>query len=288
MPPASSDSSTRDNRTQTPQSEDEGSDADRPENDGVGPFEFGLKSTRLLLQLLHSLKRVGELSVPIIGEHPDLLHLRAARLQKISRALLFHLQISIQTRGEIPNRGLLVSNHVSFVDIMLLSALNPLVFVSKSEVARWPIIGTIAVKSGTLFIERQKRSDVSRINEALSHAFDAGVLACIFPEGTSSDGTRVLPFQPSLLQPAISAQLPVCPAHIRYETESGVRADDIAYFGDRNLLDCMRALISRKKTIARVSFGSPVATDTDRKTLASVLHKEVCRLGQLKHQASDA
>jgi 1-acyl-sn-glycerol-3-phosphate acyltransferase len=251
-------------------------------------LEFGLKSTRLVLQLLHSLKRVGELSVPIIGEHPNLLHRRAALLQKISRALLSHLQVSIQTRGEIPNRGLLVSNHVSFVDIMLLSALNPLVFVSKSEVARWPIIGPIAVKSGTLFIERQKRSDVSRINEALSHAFNADVLACIFPEGTSSDGTGVLPFQPSLLQPAISAQLPVCPAHIRYETEGGIRADDIAYFGDRNLMDCMRALIRRKKTIARVSFGSPVAADTDRKSLAFLLNHEVCRLGQFKHRDSHA
>ena len=280
------DSSTRDNSTRTPQPQGEGSDVDRPEDDAVGPLEFGLKSTRLLLQLLHSLKRVGELSVPIIGEHPNLLHQRAALLQKISRALLSHLQVSIQTRGEIPNRGLLVSNHVSFVDIMLLSALNPLVFVSKSEVARWPIIGPIAVKSGTLFIERQKRSDVSRINEALSHAFDADVLACIFPEGTSSDGTGVLPFQPSLLQPAISAQLPVCPAHIRYETEGGIRADDIAYFGDRNLMDCMRALIRRKKTIARVSFGSPVAADTDRKTLASLLNHEVCRLGLFKHRDS--
>ncbi len=280
------DSSTRDNSTRTPQPQGEGSDVDRPVDDAVGPLEFGLKSTRLLLQLLHSLKRVGELSVPIIGEHPNLLHQRAALLQKISRALLSHLQVSIQTRGEIPNRGLLVSNHVSFVDIMLLSALNPLVFVSKSEVARWPIIGPIAVKSGTLFIERQKRSDVSRINEALSHAFDADVLACIFPEGTSSDGTGVLPFQPSLLQPAISAQLPVCPAHIRYETESGIRADEIAYFGDRNLMDCMRALIRRKKTIARVSFGSPVAADTDRKTLASLLNHEVCRLEQFKHRDS--
>lgn len=282
------DSSTRDNSTRTPQPQGEGSDVDLPEDDAVGPLEFGLKSTRLLLQLLHSLKRVGELSVPIIGEHPNLLHRRAALLQKISRALLSHLQVSIQTRGEIPNRGLLVSNHVSFVDIMLLSALNPLVFVSKSEVARWPIIGPIAVKSGTLFIERQKRSDVSRINEALSHAFNADVLACIFPEGTSSDGTGVLPFQPSLLQPAISAQLPVCPAHIRYETEGGIRADDIAYFGDRNLMDCMRALIRRKKTIARVSFGSPVAADTDRKSLAFLLNHEVCRLGQFKHRDSHA
>ncbi len=277
------DNSTRDNTTRISQPQGGEADADRPEDDGVGPLEFGLKCTRLLLQLLHSLKRVGELSAPITGEHPDVLHQRAALLQKISRALLSHLKVSIQTRGTVPNRGLLVSNHVSFVDIMLLSALNPLVFVSKSEVARWPIIGPIAVKSGTLFIERQKRSDVSRINEALAHAFDAGVLACIFPEGTSSDGTGVLPFQPSLLQPAISAQLPVCPAHIRYETENGIRADDIAYFGDRNLMDCMRALISRKKTIARVSFGPPVAADTDRKTLAALLNTEVCRLGQLQH-----
>lgn len=271
-----------DNPSRISQSQGEGTDAGHPEHDIVGPLEFGLKCTRLILQLLHSLKRVGELSTPITGEHPGLLHQRAALLQKISRALLSHLQVSIETKGVIPNRGLLVSNHVSFVDIMLLSALNPLVFVSKSEVAHWPIVGPIAVKSGTLFIQRHKRSDVSRINDALTHAFHADVLACIFPEGTSSDGTSVLPFQPSLLQPAISSQLPICPAHIRYENEHGIRADDIAYFGDRNLMDCMRALIRRKKTIARVCFGSPIAVDTDRKTLAAILNKEVSRLGQVQ------
>ncbi len=253
--------------------------ADQPAHDAVSPAEFGLKSARLVLQLLHSLKRVGELSEPAIDEKPETLHRRAAVLQKISRALLSHLQVSIETRGKIPTRGLLVSNHVSFVDIMLLSALSPLVFVSKSEVAAWPIIGPIASKSGTLFIRRDKRSDVSRINDALTRAFDADVLVCLFPEGTSSDGTAVLPFQPSLLQPAVASKLPVCAAHLSYQTAEGERADDIAYFGDRNLMDCMRALIRRKKNIAKVHFGNPMTVDTDRKTLAARLHAEVSRLG---------
>ena len=252
---------------------------DQPAHDAVSTTEFGLKCARLTLQLLHSLKRVGELSEPSVNEKPETLHRRAAVLQKISRALLSHLQVSIETRGTIPTRGLLVSNHVSFVDIMLLSALSPLVFVSKSEVAAWPIVGPIASKSGTLFIRRDKRSDVSRINDSLTQAFAADVLVCLFPEGTSSDGTAVLPFQPSLLQPAVTAKLPVCAAHLCYQTAGGIRADDIAYFGDRNLIDCMRALIRRKKTTAQVHFGNPMTVDTDRKTLASLLHAEVCRLG---------
>lgn len=249
------------------------------EHADVDLVEFTLKCARLILQLLHSLKRVGELSDPAVDEFPETLHRRAALLQKISRALLSHLQVSIETRGVIPTRGLLVSNHVSFVDIMLLSALNPLIFVSKSEVAAWPVVGPIASKSGTLFIRRDKRSDVSRINEALTRAFDADVLVCLFPEGTSSDGTTVLPFQPSLLQPAVTAKLPVCAAHLSYQTADGARADDIAYFGDRNLMDCMRALIRRKKTIAKVNFGSSTTVETDRKELAARLHAEVCRLG---------
>jgi hypothetical protein len=89
----------------------------------------------------------------------------------------------------------------------------------------------------------------------------------------------VLPFQPSLLQPAVAAKLPVCAAHLSYQTAEGERADDIAYFGDRNLMDCMRALIRRKKNIAKVHFGNPMTVDTDRKTLAARLHAEVSRLG---------
>lgn len=162
---------------------------------------------------------------------------------------------------------------------MVLSATHPLVFVSKSEVADWPIVGAIASGAGTLFVRRQKRTDVARINAEIQRAFDAGLLVCVFPEGTSSDGSQVLPFQPSLLQPALSAKLPIYPAHIRYCDDDGERLDSVAYFGDRELTDCLRALLWRKQTDARVKYGPPPALEDDRKKMASLLHAAVSSLG---------
>lgn len=208
----------------------------------------------------------------------DLLR-RARGLQRISTSLLWHLGMRIQVQGAIPNRGLLVCNHVSFLDILVLSAVHPLVFVSKSEVAGWPIVGTIAQYAGTLFIQREKRGDVSRVNDQIRAAFEAGLLVCIFPEGTSSDGSAVLPFKPSLLQPALTAQIPIYPGHIFYADAAGGRLDALAYFGDRGLIQCLSAALWRRESIARVRFGTPPAQEPDRKKMAAALHSAVCSLG---------
>jgi 1-acyl-sn-glycerol-3-phosphate acyltransferase len=211
-------------------------------------------------------------------ESPRELLRRASALQGICRALLSHLQVSVQPYGQCPERGLLVSNHVSFLDILVLGALHPLVFVSKAEVERWPLVGFIASATGTLFIQRQKRSDVFRVNEQIQQSFDAGLLVCIFPEGTSSDGSQVLPFQPSLLQPALSAKLPIYPAHIRYCTPNGDRIDEVAYFGDRSLSDCLTALVRRRHTIAEIRFGAALDPEESRKVMAARLHTAVSAL----------
>ena len=244
----------------------------------LGPLRVFGKASRLVLQLLHGVAQARRLGSPTPLTSRAELRERALRLHKISNALLNHFGVERRVSGAVPDSGLLVTNHVSFADIMLLSAVQPMVFVSKSEVAAWPVVGDIASAAGTLFVERSRRTDVARVNTDLRRVLDAGLLVTLFPEGTSSDGSRVLPFQPSLLQPAVEAAIPVHPGHLSYWGTDRIRADDVAYFGDRDLMPCLLALLSRENTFGEVHFGAPVGPADNRKILAALLHSSVSAL----------
>jgi 1-acyl-sn-glycerol-3-phosphate acyltransferase len=227
---------------------------------------------------VHGVAHARRTGIPRPSATPAELRERALRLHKISSALLNHFGVERKVSGPAPSSGLLVTNHVSFADIMLLSAVQPMVFVSKSEVAAWPVVGDIAGAAGTIFVERKRRTDVARVNADLRRVLDAGLLVTLFPEGTSSNGSSVLPFQPSLLQPAVEAAIPVHPGHLSYWGTDRIRADNVAYFGDRDLMPCLLALLSRKTTFGEVHFGEPVGPAGDRKTLAALLHSSVTAL----------
>ena len=253
---------------------------DAPRAAEIGTFPFIGKSLRFTTQLLLGLLQVRKLGAP--GAHSDAVSLakRSAALHRLCRNLLRHLEIEVVIEGSLPSTGLLVTNHVSFLDILYLGAVTPMVFVSKSDVAAWPIIGTIASCAGTVFVERRRRLDVSRVNLQVSGVLGTGALVTLFPEGTSSDGSSVLPFQPSLLQPAVEAGVSITPAHLRYTGMDGERADDIAYFGDRDLVPCIIALLNRRRTTATLRCAPPILPGNDRKTLAVELHTAVVRLSE--------
>src|SRR5882672_10787489 len=116
--------------------------------------------------------------------------------------------------GEIPKSGLLVSNHLSYLDILVICANAPSVFVSKADVRRWPLFGWLAALAGTVSIERERRSHVGAVNQEIQSALDEGILVVIFPEGTSSDGETVRPFRSSLLEPALRGGHPIATACI--------------------------------------------------------------------------
>ena len=177
-------------------------------------LEIGAKTFGVLIQLLHGLIHFRRLGLPHEEHTGAGLLYRAKKLHRLCIGLLEHLKVEVRQEGALPESGMLVTNHVSFLDIMFLGALRPMIFVSKSEVAQWPLVGDIASCAGTLYVERSRRADVSRVNKALARALDAGVLVTLFPEGTSSDGTNVLPFMPSLLQPAVDAKIPVAPGYL--------------------------------------------------------------------------
>src|ERR1039458_463417 len=116
---------------------------------------------------------------------------RALWLQRASRRHLRIFKFEAQVAGPVPSGGLLVSNHLSYLDVPVMASLTPAVFVAKHEIKSWPVIGWLARLAGTLFIDRDRRMDVAPVNAAVQTALDGGALVVVFPEGTSSDGQTV-------------------------------------------------------------------------------------------------
>src|SRR6266403_2862272 len=127
----------------------------------------------------------------------SLVEARSLWLQQASRRLLRIFHAQVRATGPIPKSGLLVSNHLSYLDIMVLCSLAPSIFVAKREVKHWPVFGWFARLGGTLFADRERRTQVGQLANAMRSVLNQGALVVLFPEGTSSDGQTVLPFKSS-------------------------------------------------------------------------------------------
>jgi|SoiMethySBSTD1v2_1073268.scaffolds.fasta_scaffold256206_3 1-acyl-sn-glycerol-3-phosphate acyltransferase len=214
-----------------------------------------------------------------------LVRSRAQWLQQACRRVLRILNVKINTQGPIPLKGLLVCNHLSYLDILVISTITPAVFISKSEVKRWPIFGWFAQLSGTLFVKRSRRSDVARLNQEVAQVLDAGGLVVLFPEGTSSDGRHVLPFKSSLLEPVTRLNHPVTVAFMNYSLPDGDVHEDVCYWGAMTLAPHLIKLFSKNGIQAHVAFTQLERNAHSRKELARDLHSHVVRL---KDSASEA
>jgi len=212
------------------------------------------------------------------GPTSALARARAQCLQRHSRRILRVLGADVSVRGRAPVSGLLVSNHLSYLDILVLGTITPAVFVAKSEVRGWPVFGWLARRAGTLFIERAKRGDVARINEEAERLLEAGLLLVVFPEGTSSDGREVLPFKSSLLEPIVGRRHPLSAGHISYEVEDGDASEDVCYWGAMTFGPHLLKLLSKRRVRASVTFTAVEKFADCRKELARQLHSEVSRL----------
>ncbi len=204
---------------------------------------------------------------------------RAEWLQRWCRNYLRFLNGRLTFEGTPPTRGILVSNHLSYVDILTYGAICPMVFVSKSEVRSWPVIGALTRCAGTLFIQRQKKGDVLPLAEQMAKVVEAGVMVALFLEGTSTGGDVVLPFRSSLLSTAEEQDWRVTPAWVHYSLKSGSVADEICYWREMTLFPHLVNLLCKKEGFdAHVCFGEPLTGKMDRKEMAKELHTRVCQL----------
>ena len=120
---------------------------------------------------------------------------------------------------------LLVANHISWLDILVMHAARHCRFVSKADVRHWPLIGTLATGGGTLYIERESRRDAMRVVHHMAESLKRGEIVAVFPEGTTSDGVALLPFHANLIQAAISADAPVQPVALSFHRARHPRAE---------------------------------------------------------------
>jgi 1-acyl-sn-glycerol-3-phosphate acyltransferase len=207
---------------------------------------------------------------------------RALWLHRSCRRYVGLLHIDLEIIGKPPEGGLMVSNHMGYVDIIVLCAVTPCVFISKSDVKRWPIFGYFAGLGGTLFVNREKRSDVGRLADEMREILNSGAHLALFPEGTSSGGDSVLPFKSALLEPITQIDLPVTPACVVYSLPPGhgLVSEEVAYWADMTLAPHLLNIFSKERIGAKVIFGEPRVHKADRKQLAKELHAEVLALQQ--------
>ncbi len=210
-------------------------------------------------------------SAPGWRERAKWVHRTARRARRI-------FDLELQVTGPVPKSGLLVSNHLSYLDIVVLAALAPAFFVAKREVQSWPVFGPLARMAGTLFIHREKRSDTARLAPELARLLDAGALVVVFPEGTSSDGSNVLPFRSSLLEATVWRGTAIHTAYLEYELDGGDPATEICYWGTMTLLPHLLNLLGKARVRAKVVFSETTVRSADRKELARAARNEVVRI----------
>ncbi len=153
---------------------------------------------------------------------------------------------------------MIIANHISWLDIFLIMSTQPAHFVSKAEVRDWPVIGLLARKIGTLFIERSRKRDAHRINDDIRNTLNNGGVVVVFPEGTTSDGTKIRPFHASLLQAAIDCGSLIQPVAIRYPLANGAANVAPAYIDDMNFPDSLKRIADQKDIRAELTFLAPI------------------------------
>ena len=210
------------------------------------------------------------------------------------RLLARLLRLRVHVAGE-PLRGrpvLFVSNHVSWLDIIAIGSIQPVAFVAKSEVRKWPLVGITAEMQRTVFVERAKRHQtgdaVAQMVDRLAH--DTPVV--LFAEGTSSDGNRVLPFRSALLgavemaaKDGGAAELTIQPMAVAYTATQGIPMGRqhrplAAWYGDLDFMPHIRVLIEKTALDATVAFGEAIPADATltRKAMTGRLEQETRRM----------
>lgn len=240
-----------------------------------------LRKTALILHLLRGLVTCAVL-FPWLGVESRQWHIR-----RWSRRLLRICGVTLEVQGlppgqAMPHGAMVVSNHISWLDIYVINSWHPVRFVAKSEIRDWPVIGWLCGQTGTIFLERARKRDAHRVLHAITDVMLQGDLVCVFPEGTTTDGASVLPFHANLMQAPISGGLPVQPVGLAYlDAATGHPTTAPAYIGDLTLLQTLDSILRAPPIIARLCFAPALsATSASRRELAEAAREVVIHLSQ--------
>jgi len=202
---------------------------------------------------------------------------RARWVHDSSQQILASLGIEYEVQGETPTAGLVVANHLSYLDILILSAAMPCIFVAKSEIASWPFFGTATRCGGTIYIDRASRASAGRVADLMESRLQRSVPVLFFPEGTSSDGSGLLPFHNRLFEPAIRTRSTVTSASVRYRLQHGMPERELCWFGDDAFLPHLWKALGYPGFTAEVRFGA-AQIYPDRRSAAEQTYAEIAAM----------
>jgi 1-acyl-sn-glycerol-3-phosphate acyltransferase len=201
---------------------------------------------------------------------------RACWLQDAAQTVLTRTGMEVVAEGDPPRQGLLVSNHLSYLDVLAYASAMPSVFVAKREVREWPVFGIFATMAGTIYVDRERRAANGGAAALMEEALAAGVTVVLFPEGTSSDGREVLRFHSGFFEAAMRADAAVTAAAIGYSSRTAEEAT-LAYHGEDVFGMHLVRTLGQRNLEARVAFGT-ARRYADRKEAARATQAEVERL----------
>ncbi len=193
---------------------------------------------------------------------------RGAWEHHAAKHILRRVGIQVTAHGPIPSGGLIVSNHLSYLDVLPFAAVVPCAFVSKQEVRSWPFLGYLSILANTIYVDRSRGAQTVEAGAAIKDALTGGLCVVLFPEGTSTNGEAMLPFYPSLFEPAIRAEAPITTAAIFYSVADGPESS-ITYYGDMVFGPHLLATLGRPGIKAEIHF-SPVARIYPNRKIAAV------------------
>jgi 1-acyl-sn-glycerol-3-phosphate acyltransferase len=214
---------------------------------------------------------LGVASEPSIARRAEWLH-------RSCKMVLGRLGLGIRVAGELPKTGLIASNHLSYLDILFYGATLPCVFVAKTEVREWPLLGLLAALGGTVFIDRRSAASAAAAAVRIEEMLGAGVLVRVFPEGTSSDGAGVLRFYSSLFEPAVRVGAPVTAAAIGYSAGAEAEERDLCYYGDISFAPHLLETLQLLEILATLRFAPSGKRYDDRKKAAMLTREDVVEL----------
>jgi len=215
------------------------------------------------------------LLVPVLALVPG----RDRVVRTVFRALLRALGVRLVVHGELDGSGrgaLVVSNHISFADIMGLNAVRPMRALAKREIVSWPVLGTLVSRAGTVFLDRERLSTLPATVERLAEALRSGSLVTVNPEGTTWCGTASGRFRPATFQAAIDAGVPVRPVAVRY-LSGGRETTRPAFIGPESLIASLRRVVALRGLVLELTVCPEIAPGraTDRRALAALAEAAV-------------
>ena len=239
-------------------------------------IRLGWRLARLILHLLQGLLTCV-LVFPWAGAP-----LRERLVRRWSARLLRICRVEVE-RGEGAHgqqaaleHALIVSNHISWLDIFVINSLHPCRFVAKAEIRAWPVLGWLVAQAGTVFIARGNRRDLRHIFKGLVDALAQHQRVAFFPEGTTASQGSLLPFHANLFEAAIDAKVPVQPVALAYLDHAGGWHPAVDYTGDTTFVDSIFRILDGEPVRARLACLAPIATQgAHRRDLAKAAHDAI-------------